>query len=128
MSLALRIVLIVGSIALVAFLLHSIKKSKMRIEDAMSWLALSLLIVLLSVFPEIANLLSVMLGFMASVNFIFLFFIFILLLRSFFSNRRISQLENRVKELTQQVAIDRLDHYERMREVDASEMDKSRPK
>ena len=47
------------------------------------------------------------------MNFVFLFFIFVLIIRDFLSNRRISQLENRVKELTQQIALDRLDHYQR---------------
>ena len=50
---------------------------------------------------------------MSPVNFVFLFFIFVLIIRDFLSNRRISQLENRVKELTQQIALDRLDHYQR---------------
>lgn len=112
-SIALRIILIVAAIGLMAFLLHSIKKSKMSIEDAMFWVAFSLLIVLMSIFPQIPSLLSDVIGFQSPVNFVFLFFIFILILRDFFSNRRISQLENRVKELTQQIAIDRLDHYER---------------
>ena len=112
-SIALRIILIVAAIGLMAFLLHSIKKSKMSIEDAMFWVAVSLLIVLMSIFPQIPSLLSDAIGFQSPVNFVFLFFIFILILRDFFSNRRISQLENRVKELTQQIAIDRLDHYER---------------
>lgn len=111
--LALRIILLVAAIALIVFLLHSIRKSKMSIEDALFWTGFSLLILLMSIFPELPSFLSDTIGFQSPVNFVFLFFIFILILRDFFSNRRISQLENRVKELTQQIAIDRLDHYER---------------
>lgn len=113
LSLAIRIVLIVAAICLMAFLLHSIRKSKMSIEDALFWSAFSFLILILSFLPEITSFFSEKLGFMAPVNFVFMCFIFILILRDFFSNRRISQLENRVKELTQQVALDRLDHYMR---------------
>lgn len=113
LSLALRIILIVAAICLVAFLLHSIKKSKMSIEDALFWTGFSLLILLMSIFPEVPSFLSDAIGFQSPVNFVFLFFIFVLIVRDFLSNRRISQLENRVKELTQQVALDRLDHYER---------------
>lgn len=113
MSLVLRIALIIAAICTVFFLLYSIKKSKMRIEDSLFWISFSLLVLLLSVFPGIASYCSYLLGFQAPVNFIFLFFIFILIVRDFFANRRISQLENRVKELAQQVAIERLDHYER---------------
>ncbi len=113
MSLALRIILILAAIGLIAFLLHSIKKSKMSIEDSLFWTGFSLLILLMSVFPEIPSFLSDTIGFISPVNFVFLFFIFILIVRDFLSNRRISQLENRVKELTQQIALDRLDHYQR---------------
>lgn len=110
---ALRVILLIAAIGLVAFLLHSIKKSKMSIEDALFWMGFSFLILLMSIFPEIPSFLSDTIGFMSPVNFVFLFFIFVLIIRDFLSNRRISQLENRVKELTQQIALDRLDHYQR---------------
>ena len=110
---ALRVILLIAAIGLVAFLLHSIKKSKMSIEDALFWMGFSFLILLMSIFPEIPSFLSDTIGFMSPVTFVFLFFIFVLIIRDFLSNRRISQLENRVKELTQQIALDRLDHYQR---------------
>lgn len=110
---ALRVILLIAAIGLVVFLLHSIKKSKMSIEDALFWMGFSFLILLMSIFPEIPSFLSDAIGFMSPVNFVFLFFISVLIIRDFLSNRRISQLENRVKELTQQIALDRLDHYQR---------------
>lgn len=110
---ALRVILLIAAIGLVVFLLHSIKKSKMSIEDALFWMGFSFLILLMSIFPEIPSFLSDTIGFMSPVNFVFLFFIFVLIIRDFLSNRRISQLENRVKELTQQIALDRLDYYQR---------------
>ena len=110
---ALRVILLIAAIGLVVFLLHSIKKSKMSIEDALFWMGFSFLILLMSIFPEIPSFLSDTIGFMSPVNFVFLFFIFVLIIRDFLSNRRISQIENRVKELTQQIALDRLDHYQR---------------
>ena len=110
---ALRVILLIAAIGLVVFLLHSIKKSKMSIEDALFWMGFSFLILLMSICPEIPSFLSDAIGFMSPVNFVFLFFIFVLIIRDFLSNRRISQLENRVKELTQQIALDRLDHYQR---------------
>lgn len=67
---------------------------------------------------QIATALSDAIGFIAPVNFIFLFFIFVLLLKSFHSSLQVSQLNTRVKELSQQIAIDRLDHFERKEETD----------
>lgn len=113
MSLALRIILLVAAIGLTAFMLRSIKKSKMSIEDGMYWIAFALVILLMGVFPIIPSSLSQLLGFQSPVNFVFLFFIFILIIRDFSSNRRISQLEDKVKELTQRIALERFDHYER---------------
>lgn len=41
---ALRVILLIAAIGLVVFLLHSIKKSKMSIEDALFWMGFSFLI------------------------------------------------------------------------------------
>ena len=112
-SIALRILLFVASVLLFVFLMGSIKKSKMRIEDALFWIALSAVILILSIFPQIAGGLSDLFGFIAPVNFVFLLFIFILLVKSYYMSKRISELDTKVKELTQQIAIDRLDHHER---------------
>lgn len=121
LSLALRIILIVAAVGLIAFLLHSIRKTKMGIDDSIFWLGFSLLILIMSIFPEIPSWLSNVIGFMSPVNFVFLFFIFVLIIRDFLSNRRISQLENRVKELTQQIALDRFDHYARRHPDESSD-------
>lgn len=113
MSFALRVVLIVSALAMSAFMLRSIKKSKMQIEDTLFWGLLTLLILILAFFPQIGSALSELMGFQAPVNFIFLFFIFVLLMKSYHSSRTVSELETKVKELSQQIALDRLDHYER---------------
>ncbi|MBE6471214.1 MAG: DUF2304 domain-containing protein [Coriobacteriaceae bacterium] len=113
MSLGIRIVLLLGALAMTVFVLRSIKKSKMRIEDALFWIFLSLFILLLSIFPAIAVIPAGWFGFQAPVNFVFLLFIAILLVKCFTMSRHTSQLETKIKELTQQIAVDRLDHYER---------------
>lgn len=118
MTLPLRILLVLAAICLVIFMIRGIQKSKMQIEDSISWVLLAFLILLLSIFPQIATALSDAIGFIAPVNFIFLFFIFVLLLKSFHSSLQVSQLNTRVKELSQQIAIDRLDHFERKEETD----------
>jgi hypothetical protein len=113
MSVVLRIILVIASFGLLAFIGQSIKKAKMRIEDSLFWVFLSILIFILSIFPQIASTFSDLLGFQAPVNFIYLFFIFILLVKSFNTSKQVSELNNKVKELSQQIAVDRLDHYER---------------
>lgn len=114
MSIALRLLLILAAVCLAAFVFRSVKKSMMRIEDALFWILLAFLILLLSIFPGIAYSLSGLFGFQAPVNFVFIFFILVLLLKGFATSRHVSQLESKIKELSQQVAIDRLDHHERV--------------
>lgn len=113
MSIALRIVLIVAAVALAAFMFRSIRKSKLRIEDSIFWIFLTLLILILAIFPQIASFFSGVMGFQAPVNLIFLFFFFVLLMKCYFMSRHISQLETKIRELSEQIALDRLDHYER---------------
>ena len=113
MSVALRIVLFVCAVAMVVFTVSGIRKSRMRIEDSLFWVGLSAVILVLSVFPQIAYFFADVSGFMATVNFVFALFIFILTVKCFTMSRRISELENKLKELSQRVAVDRLDHHER---------------
>ena len=113
MSLALRIVLIIAAVATAVFLLRSVKRSKMRIEDTIFWILITIVILIMAIFPGIVSALSGLLGFMAPVNCVFLFFIFILLLKCYTLSRHTSELEVKVKELTQKIAIDNLEHYER---------------
>ena len=46
---------------------------------------------------------------MAPVNFVFLFFIFILLIQSFNLTMRVSQADTKIRELTQQLAIEKFE-------------------
>ena len=79
MSIALRIALIVGAVALVALVIAGVRKSRMRIEDSLFWIILSLLILVLSIFPDIGYWASSMLGVQSPVNFIMLLFVAVLI-------------------------------------------------
>lgn len=105
MSLALRIVLVLGAVGLLAFVLFNIRKSKLRIEDSLFWFILSALILVIAVFPGVVSACSRLLKFQAPVNFVFLAFITVLLVKCFTMSIRISHLETKLGELTQKVAI-----------------------
>ena len=81
----------------------------MQIEDSIFWIAISGLLVLVSIFPNIAYFVSDLLGIGTPVNFVFLFMIFLLLYKVFLMSVRISQLEYRLKNLVQQIAIKNLE-------------------
>lgn len=112
MTLALRITLIVVSLITLIFIAKIIRSSKVKLEDSIFWICFAVLIFLFSLFPQVFYALSSAVGTYAPVNFVFLFFIFVLLVQSFNLSMRISQADTRIKELTQQLAIEKFERYQ----------------
>ena len=121
MTVILRCVLIVVSILLTFFVLKKIRQSKVKIEDSIFWVMFALMMVVFSIFPGLADILSDFVGTYSTSNFIFMFVIFILLVKVFFLSLKISQLESRVTELIQQLALDRKEEADRKRAADREE-------
>ena len=105
MSLSLRIVLIVISILTCFYIARKLRKSQMNISDTVFWIFFAVILVLLSVFPGIASWGADMLGFQASVNFVFVVVIFLLILRVFIMSIKISVLEDKLRNLTEGIAV-----------------------
>lgn len=116
MTVILRCVLIVVSVLLTIFVLRKIRQSKVKIEDSIFWVMFALLMVIFSIFPRVADILSNFVGTYSTSNFIFLFVIFLLLVKVFFLSLKISQLETKVTELIQLLALDKKDELDRKRE------------
>jgi len=100
-----RVVLIVVSLLTFFGIVKKIRNAKVQIENSIFWIGFSALLLLLSIFPGIANFVSDLLGIYSTVNFIFLFVIFVLLVHQFSNSLKISQLEDKIKELTQEIAV-----------------------
>ena len=94
MTVILRWVLIIVSILLTFFVLRKIRQSKVKIEDSIFWVMFALMMVVFSIFPGLADILSDFVGTYSTSNFIFMFVIFILLVKVFFLSLKISQLES----------------------------------
>lgn len=107
MSVYIRVMLIIGAIALLAFMLRKIRQSKLKIEYIIFWLTFSVILVIMGIFPQAVSWISNLLGFQAPINLVFLAMIFVLIVKLFFNTIQISALENKVDSLTQQIAIDR---------------------
>ncbi len=102
----LNVILIIGALATSVFILFRVRRSKVQIEDSIFWLVFSGIVFLLSIFPQMAYFFSRLLGFEAPVNFIYLVIIFILIVHQFWLTMRLSQTNNRLKEVIQRKAID----------------------
>lgn len=115
MTVELRIVLVVVSFATAILMLRRIRRSKVRIEDSVFWIGLSAVILIMSVFPQIADVCAAALHIYETTNFLFLFFIFVLLVKLFTLSVHVSQLESKLERLAQAQALDAKDVDEKMR-------------
>ncbi len=109
MSVELRVMLIAASLISLAYVIRKIRKSKMRIDDAVFWIIFSAVLIVLSIFPVIVYKLSELVGTKSPANLIYLIIIAIMLIKIFTMSIRMSALETKLIELTQKVALDEYD-------------------
>ena len=100
MSIMLRTALIVISLLTLWYTARKIRKAQLQIEDSIFWMAFPAALVILSAFPGIATWAAKMLGVQSPVN-----VIFILIVKIFSLSLRISQLDAKIRTLTQEIAI-----------------------
>lgn len=107
MSGALRLVLFFGALFSFYIVIKNIRKSCMLISDCLCWFFIGFLGILLAAFPGISFSLSEVLGIESPVNLVFLFLIALLLFLVFKQTQRISELEIKLRDLTQNITIER---------------------
>ena len=100
-----RVLLIVVSCFSFWYVLRKIRKSQLQIEHSIFWVGLSVIFIIFSVFPQSVYFLTSICGMVAPVNFLFLAMIFILLIKIFTMSIRMGQMEEKIKNFAQQVAI-----------------------
>lgn len=105
LSLALRIALVICSLVLLLLVLRRIERAGLEIVDSIYWLAISVLLIIVAVFPQIAYWASNLLGFDAPVNFIFCCGILVLLVRTFKQDRKICELKKKLVKMAQSEAL-----------------------
>lgn len=106
MTTVLRVVLVIVSVLTTLMIMRKIRKSQMRIEDSIFWIGFFFMLILFSLFPQIVYFMSDLSGTQTPVNFIFTFIIFVLIMRMFRMTEKISQLETRLRDLVERIAIE----------------------
>lgn len=114
----LRVMLVLVSFGTLFLMMRKIRQAKVQIEAAIFWVIVALMLVVFSIFPGVADFLAHLAGVYSTANFLFLFVIFILMIKVFYMTIHISQLETKLKELVQQMALD-----EKKREDEAAKQD-----
>ena len=128
MTLVVRVILIVVSLFTTYYILKRIRQSKLQIEYAIFWILFSGVLIVFSLFPWLVSMFTRMIGMQLPVNFIFLLFIFVLMVKLFFMTIELSTLENKVKDLTQELALEekaRADEQKRSLEKEVQTADEN---
>ncbi len=110
MSITLRVVLIAVSLLAFLYIIMKIRHSKMQIEYALFWIVLSVMMMVMAVVPQLLYWLTGVLGFMSTSNLVYLIIIGILLLKVFMMTIEISDLEQKVQNLVQELGINEKKH------------------
>ncbi len=101
----LRITLIIVSFFTTWYVIRKIRKSQLQIADSIFWIGFSLLLVVLSVFPQIAGIMAKNIGIMSPANFVFVSTIFLLLLKVFFLTVKLSAIEHKFQNFVQECTL-----------------------
>lgn len=121
-SVVFRLVLIICSLLTVVFIIRKIRQSKVQINYAIFWILFSVCLLIFSLFPEISISLARILGIYSSTNFIFLVILFAVIIKLFFNTIEISNLEYKIKELSQKIAIDEKKYKDDMNEMSKKDL------
>ncbi len=113
MAFVLRIVLIVISILVLVYVLNKIRKSKLNIPDSIFWIVFAILLLLLSVFPQIAFFFAGLLGIESPFNFILLFVVGLFIIKMFLMTIKISELTEKNKAMAQKIAFEEFSKQEK---------------
>lgn len=119
MSALVRILLVVISVITLIFVIVRVRSSRIRISDSVFWVCIAILLLTISIFPQIVYFFTDLLGMMSPINLVFLLFIFILLIKCFSLSVRMSQSDAKVEELIQQLAIEKFERHQNDKENDA---------
>ena len=111
-----RFILIAVSLLTTYYILKRIRQSKLQIEYAIFWILFACVLIVFSLFPWLVTMLTRLIGMQLPVNFIFLFFIFVLLVKMFLMTIELSALENKVKDLTQELALEEKERVDEQKE------------
>ena len=122
-----RIVLFVGSVLSFFIVVRNIKKRKIRMEDGIFWIVIGFMLVILSIFPQIAVWLAGVFGVQSASNFVFLLVIFLLGAHQFTLSIKISGLNVKISELVRNEAVtDMLERESAKKEKEIGEIGQMR--
>ena len=105
MSRILRIVLLIMAVMTAWMIMSKIRKSQLKMRDAIFWVVFGAALLILAIFPEISYFMADVLGIISPANFIFLLIIALLCEKLLTIKIELSQLEEKVERMAAEIAI-----------------------
>lgn len=105
MSLAMRVLLLVGAIGTLFYFLKKIRKNKLDIDYSIFWILFGGVLAIVSIFPGIITWASDLLGVLSPANMVFLLVIFLLIIKLFSITVKLSITEHKLRKMAQYLAI-----------------------
>jgi hypothetical protein len=96
---------LIVSLIFLGYIIYLIKNSNLKEEYSFLWIAVSIVMITVSIFPQILNSLRKFLGFSFIENILYFFSLFFLLVLSLQMTVQVSKLSNQTKTLAQKLAL-----------------------
>ncbi|MBQ6455122.1 MAG: DUF2304 domain-containing protein [Eggerthellaceae bacterium] len=105
MNLTLTIVLVIGALIVFLGIVWKIRKAELSIASSVFWFLFTISLLLLAFFPQIAYFFSHLFNIESPSNFVFLYVIAVLLVRSFMDTIQITKLHEKHNDIVQEQAL-----------------------
>jgi len=105
MNTRLQIIMIAASLLFLIYVIAMLRKRKIELKYTLIWLFTATFFLVIAVFPDLIKTISRLLNIIEPVNTLFLLIIFFMLLIIFTLTIALSRNANRVKALTQEIGI-----------------------
>lgn len=105
MSVKIQIIIAVLIICALIVIIDMIRKKRLELSYALSWLMVGVVVLVLDAFPQLIKMLSKKIGIVSPINMLFFFGFCFSLIIIFVLTIAVSKLSIKIKQLAQQVAI-----------------------
>ncbi|MCH5266990.1 MAG: DUF2304 domain-containing protein [Lachnospiraceae bacterium] len=112
MSVRLQVGIIVVMVLVAGIIVHFLRKKSIDFRYALAWLFVDICIVILALFPQVMIWLAGVLGIAAPVNMVLFMGLCLALVVIFLLSMSVSRLSDKVRKLSQEIAIIRKDVYD----------------
>lgn len=106
MELRLQLIILIGSIVVLTFIINMIKKQKLELKYALSWILADIAVMVLGAFPKIIDVIAKIVGVKEPINVVF--FLGSIFLGVIVFSLTVAQSRNsrKLKDLVQKVALE----------------------